>query len=547
MRILSVQELGDLVEGDLSWQDILVLDRSPFDIEGVVAAVITGEPQTELSHVAVRSARRGTPNAYLEKAHEVFAPVEDQLVRLTVSEDGYEVETGVSPADAQAWWDEHRPSIGEVISPDLVYKNLDRLQAMDVGEATAPLASKFGGKAANLAKMSDYLPAEYQVPGFAIPFHYYQEFMDSNTIWDCRTGRPVLRTYNEYLESLFEDPLFQSDGVHRADLLDELCDEARDNGQIDSALITTLVRRIEEVFGDTDQMVRFRSSSNAEDSVRFNGAGLYRSSSVCAEDSTDEDEEGPSQCDPNQSNERTVERGLIRVWMSLWDYRAYEERSYYQIPQENSAMAVLVTPAFPNEAANGVGFTGDPIAGKKAGYVINVQIGDNSVVQPDPGVLPEKEVLEIEDGQVIAIHRMRPSSLMPPGEWVLSATQLHTLGAAMAIAEVNHPVDLAGYSAEDVLLDIEFKFTQEGQLIFKQVRPFLRSGATLDVPGDTTGDGSVDHGDVFVFSFHWKCGASLANNRSNVNGDDRIDARDLLSLFQSWVSQGEPDSSSRLP
>jgi hypothetical protein len=542
VRVMTVQELGEEEEGHLSWEDILVLDEAPFEIGGVVAAIFTGKPQIELSHLAIRSARRGTPNAYLERAPEVFAPFEDQLIRLTVSEEGYQLETGVDPTEAQAWWDANRPSIEEVAEPDLAYKRLDNLLAMDVGEATEPLASRFGGKAANLAKMFAYLPAEHQVPGFAIPFHYYREFMDSNEIWDYRTGSPVHRTYSEYLESLFADPLFHGDGVYRADLLDDLCDEACDNGQVNPALISTLVSRIEEVFGDTARTVRFRSSSNAEDSLQFNGAGLYRSASVCAEDSTDGDDEGPSQCDPEQPNERTLERGLVRVWMSLWDYGAYEERSYYQIPQENSAMAVLVTPSFPNETANGIAFTGDPTAGKRAGYTINVQVGDNNVAQPDPGVWPEKDVLETENGAVTGIRRTHPSSLMPPGEWVLSATQLHTLGAAMALAETSHPVDLEGYSAEDVLLDIEFKFTQEGQLIFKQVRPLLRSGAVLHVPGDTTGDGRVDHNDVFSFSFNWNRDAGNSNSRSNANGDDRIDARDLISLFRSWTSRVEPDS-----
>jgi phosphoenolpyruvate synthase/pyruvate phosphate dikinase len=194
------------------------------------------------------------------------------------------------------------------------------------------------------------------------------------------------------------------------------------------------------------------------------------------------------------------------VWTSLWNYRAYEEREYYQIPQDLAAMAILVTPAAPDEASNGVAFTGDPIVGASAGYVINVQIGDNSVVHPEVDVLPEKDVLRMESGEVVSIHRARASSLMDPGQWVLSDEQLRRLGAAMAIVDASFPIDLNGYSRDDVLLDIEFKFTQQDELVFKQIRPFLRTGAEPPPeksPYDLDKDGFLDSDDLFLFHREW--------------------------------------------
>ena len=91
---------------------------------------------------------------------------------------------------------------------------------MDVDEVDGPLTGKFGGKAGGLAKMYSFLPAEYQVPGFAIPFKYYREFMTTNLISDSRESPMVMRTYDEYLNLLFEDPLFQTDAEYRcAELL----------------------------------------------------------------------------------------------------------------------------------------------------------------------------------------------------------------------------------------------------------------------------------------------------------------------------------------
>jgi len=52
--------------------------------------------------------------------------------------------------------------------------------------------------------------------------------------------------------------------------------------------------------------IRFRSSTNVEDSEQFTGAGLYDSYSGCLLDDLDGDAEGPSQCDPAEAKERGV-------------------------------------------------------------------------------------------------------------------------------------------------------------------------------------------------------------------------------------------------
>ncbi len=285
---------------------------------------------------------------------------------------------------------------------------------------------------------------------------------------------------------LLVDEEFKSNGEYRSELLEEFREEIEDNGVNDPLLLDHLATRILEVYGSYETMVRFRSSSNVEDALAFNGAGLYDSTSVCALDSFDGDSDGPSRCDFNQPKERTIDRGLKHVWASLWNFRAYEEREYYQIPQDQAAMAILVTTAFPDEASNGVAFTGDPELGASAGYVINVQIGDESVVHPSVDVLPEKDVIKLTpDGAVERILRPRPSSLMEPGEHVLSDEQLIRLANIMRLVETQLYTDPEGFRPEDILLDFEFKFTQGEELILKQVRPFLRSGAT--VPAQTTG------------------------------------------------------------
>src|SRR4030095_4888420 len=105
-----------------------------------------------------------------------------------------------------------------------------------------------------------------------------------------------------------------------------------------------------------------------------------------------------------------IARALRRVWGSLWNFRAYEEREYYQIPHSRVGMAVLVSEGFPDELANGVSFTGNPSLRGDRRFVVNAQVGDSGVVFTNPGVVDEKDVLIVRSGSVASIPRLRPYS-----------------------------------------------------------------------------------------------------------------------------------------
>ena len=483
LRLLTLNELEEMAQaGRLSLQEIVVIDRVPTDLESIVAAIVTGDRQGELSHLNIRTARRGTPNAYLKNSHAALTPYADQLIRLSVTRTGYYVETDVSQEEAEAWWAQQRPPTVTVRLPDVTYSQVDDLATIGANEVDYSATTRVGGKAANLARLYTFLPTEHQVAALAIPFKAYDRFMRENRLLDRRFDPPVSRTYAEYVAILHNDPAFRTNPELRAERLDDLRDEMRDNGLVSPDLVAEVGARIDEIFGQ-GVMVRFRSSSNAEDGLEFNGAGLYDSTSVCVLDTFDNDRRGPSHCDASQPKERTIERGLKKVWASLWNFRAWEERAYYGINHLDVSMAVLVTPAFPNERANGVAFTGDPAA-QSRDYLINVQDGDVSVVLPDPGVVPERDQLIVSNGQVTGIRRLRPSSLMPTGTWVMSDNELLTLGNVLLLADNEFPIDVGPYQREDILLDLEFKIRREDNgLIIKQIRPFLKNGQNL--PGQS--------------------------------------------------------------
>src|SRR5690606_14894396 len=128
--------------------------------------------------------------------------------------------------------------------------------------------------------------------------------------------------------------------------------------------------RIPLEFGSAEQTVRFRSSSNAEDGAFFNGAGLYDSYSGCLADDLDADDAGPSHCDAHELKERGVCRALRKVWASLWNPRAYDERAFYGIDQRKTAMAVLVNERSEQERANMVAFSGNPVLPSDPRYLV---------------------------------------------------------------------------------------------------------------------------------------------------------------------------------
>ena len=495
VRLLDPTEFLDASNrGLFSFQDVLVLREAPRDIEGVVGGVITAELQGELSHVALRTARRGTPNAFVADAFEVFAPFEGKLVRLEVKGSRFDVREATLD-EAEAWWVDNRPQISALPEVDESHADLTGLGEIAALEALSEeLEPRFGGKASNLGRLQGILDGdfeEFRERGFVIPVRYYFEFLRSN----FRTSfvGPHLVSYEEYLQELLVHPDFIADPELRFRVLEEFRDRMREEGLVDGELVERLSSRIEEVFGSKQVMVRFRSSSSSEDVLEFNGAGLYDSTGACVLDTLDADLLGPSHCELERNNERPIERALKRVWSSLWNFRAFEERAFFGLPQDRAAMAILVTRAFLDEVANGVAFTGNPSNPSDRRLIVTSQVDEFSVVSPEPGVLPAKDILEVEDGVVRTIVRATPSSLQPPGVNVLSDDDLRELGRLLAHTDQHFPLDLGEHSREKVLLDIEFKKESDASLAVKQVRPFLITAPEepsptfeLEIPANTS-------------------------------------------------------------
>jgi len=460
--------------GSFGWQDILVLESAPSDLSGVMAGVITGARQDVLSHLNVLAARRGTPNLYVASPLTAFKPFDGQLVRLAVSDLIYAIEVA-DLATAEQFWAAQRPKLAVEHLPDPDFAGLPALAEISTASADerGVAVGRFGGKVTGLATLYATLDPGHQSPALGVPVAHYLRFMRDNSWTLTVAGAQQTLSYADTIAAWLADPAFRSDTAVRQAWLRALAADMVQRGEVDPALLAELRARVVEVFGADTVMVRFRSSSNAEDGLEFNGAGLYASESACAADPAGSSG-GASACDPDKGR-RPMDRALKLVWASLWGFGAVEEREYYQLDHRDVAMGVLVSARYEDERANGVAFTGNPIDARDGRYTINVQLGEVDVVSGAAGVTAELDRLTVTDGAVVAIERVAPSSLARPGEWVLSDAQLEELGALLGGIAASYPVDPGAHAAEDVLLDLEFKVDAQGKLVIKQIRPFLRS------------------------------------------------------------------------
>ena len=443
------------METALPWfRETVVLEAVPNDI-AVVAGIITQQFQTPLSHINVLSQNRGTPNMGLREAFddETLRALEGKWVELTVGAFEWSIEERTE-AEAEAWWEENRPDPIDTNPMDLTvtdFRDDDEIVDLDAFDGDLRLAigasvPAFGGKATHYGSMAtiEGLP---HPDAFAIPVYWYDQHMQTHGLWTVA-------------EAMLEDPDFNNDPQTRSDMLADLQAQII-AAEIDPDFLAAVIDKVE-----TDlpvSRVRFRSSTNAEDVSGFNGAGLYTSRTGDYNDP-----------------ERPVDFAIKTVWASVWRFRAYEEREYYGIDHRNIGMALLVHRSFPDEDANGVAITGNIFdsTGLEPAFYVNVQLGEESVVLPDPGVTTDQYIhYYTQPGQPVVY--LAHSSLVDEGDTVLTLAQVNQLGAALQAIHL-HFLPAYGMSGGFYAMDTEFKFDSTGgngpELFVKQARPYPGRG-----------------------------------------------------------------------
>ncbi len=443
---LRFVKAADLEKAYVSFRDIVVLDRVPNDIS-VVTGLITQEFQTPLSHVNVLSQNRGTPNMALRNAFSdpKLRSYDGKWVRLRVGAFDYGIEE-ITLAEADVWWAMNRPAAVGIPAVDLtttelrdVTKMVDVSDPMLLRDRIKAAIPAYGGKTSHYAVLA-------QVPGvpvpkaFGIPVFYYAQFMSQNG-------------FDERVTLMLADATFRGDPAVRDATLAKLRADM-EKAPVDATFQLALFDKLNRDYPKT--RMRFRSSTNAEDLEGFTGAGLYTSHSG-------------QPGDPD----RPVFAAIRKVWASIWFFRAFEEREYRSIDHRAVGMALLVHNSFPNEAANGVALTANPFdtSGADPALYINVQQGEESVVQPDPSITTD-QFLYYYYSPNRPIVFLDHSSLISANKTVLTATQTYELGTAL---DRIHQFFLPAYGTTPGVffaMDVEFKFDGNPPVLaVKQARP----------------------------------------------------------------------------
>lgn len=431
-------DLAQVSVNELGRHDLALLNGIPVDVP-VVAGIITTEFQTPLSHINVLSINRKTPNMVLRDGwtNTDLLRFENKLVYLKTDYENFEIREATLE-EAQNFWDSREPRTPMVLTPNTRISGLIEMEDLSVN--TINIA---GAKASNFGEMGKISSEAGKIPlpegAFAIPFFYYDQHIKANGL-------------DKLIDEMLADESFKNDLTVRIAKLKLLQDKIKE-APVDKALISLVEQRIAQ---NQYPNTRFRSSTNAEDIDGFNGAGLYDSETGIPGD-----------------KKKTVEKAIKKVWASLWNFKAFEEREYFKIDQRSVAMGILAHRSFPAEEANGVLITDNIYRDGLPAYTINCQFNEISIVNPEGCWQPEQILYyTFSEAENDPVNYISYSNV--PGfenQRVLTDDELRLLYRHCR-AIVLHYLQLGVY----LPFDIEFKINKDEQgnrkLYIKQCRVF---------------------------------------------------------------------------
>lgn len=471
------------LDGRLTPDDILLLtDTAPAELP-FVAGILTLEPSTPNAHAAILARSYGVPFAYMRDADALAAAqaLAGKRVVLSTSaaagRDPFDLYFGgcdLRFIDVDALSSADLDGIRALAAPPAVEVTPKRVS----GALTLPAAGlvpadidRVGGKAGNFGILVAAAPASTPSPALALTFDVWDAFMAVPA--PGATGR-----------SLGEEIAIRL-AAHGwpADLraLDATLEGIRE--LIEDAAFPAALRAgvLEALAGfDPNTRIRFRSSTNVEDSATFTGAGLYDSATGCLADDLDADSAGPSLCNLAELNERGVLRAIQRVYSSFYFRNAYFERARRGVNEAQVGMGVLVHYSVPDteELANGVATLNVDEFARVADLV--TQTGAVSVTNPDGSALPEQVRVDRYEGSDDYVSTLKTSSLLPLGAHALTHEADYLALNALLNQVADEYAAVTG-KAPPFALDFEYKKVAPGDLSLRQVRPLPALDATRTV------------------------------------------------------------------
>ncbi len=417
----------------------IVILQEPIPEITAVSGIISEKFSTPLAHVNLRAAAWGIPHIGLRGAGKTYSKLVGKPVLFHAKEDGYELRAATAD-EAQLLT---KGAIKRTVAIPRADLNVAQLGWLP--EIRAKQTPIFGAKAANLGEIAFAKIPGVKVPlGFGIPIAHYDAHMKKHGL-------------DKRVEALLGDKKLLEDGAYRRQKLGELR-AAIEAAPLDTKLGTEVARRIGQLQLKPGSGVFVRSSTNAEDLPGFTGAGLYTTV-------------------PNVQGAENVATAIRKVWASIWNFRAFEERVFHGIDHRAVYAAVLIQTGV-NAAAAGVLITTNIFDARDTGtYTINAKKGLGMRVVGGKRI-PEQLLYNPERRTIKVLSRSDEDSMLvfdeakggvrevptPKGKPVLSDARVLELGsAALAVSKL-----FPGVKA----LDIEWLL--EGNIIqIVQARPFV--------------------------------------------------------------------------
>ena len=461
-------------DGRLTPQDILLTDGVPAETP-LVAGIISLTPSTPNSHTAILAKSFGVPFVHLPEA-AVQARVQalagrKVILRATVTFDAglvkvIDVEGLLTPALEAELLALKKPA-------PIAFAPKQSFGAISAStETLTPTDIRFfGGKAANFGLLRRTVPMNSPSPALGLSFDLWDAFLDQPLPGGTTTLRAEIASrlapFTNY------PPDITALKATLAGIRSLITSTASFTPAQQQAITNALT-----VF-NPQRKIRFRSSTNVEDSENFTGAGLYDSYSGCLLDDLDGDTAGPSACDPTENNERGVFRAIQRVYASFYNDNAFLERLRHGVDETKVAMGVLVHHSFPDEEelANGVATLDCRYGGSTfiTGPIVT-QLGAESVTNPEGAAIPEV-VDYFRSGNIVGVDLRQRSSRVPLGAFVMDwEADYRGFGDLFKkVADGFHTL----YPAKTrFYLDFEFKKDVNLGLVVKQVREIPNPAAT---------------------------------------------------------------------
>lgn len=451
----SIGRLRLVTDADDPWQlqpDEVVIVQTTLPDLPRVSGIISETFSSPLSHVALRARAWGIAHVGLRDASQKLKDLIGQWVYFEARTDGYTIRAA-TPQEIQDWQAKaNAPHEVRIPRADLTEQRL-----LDLSQLDAAFTPAFGAKSSNLGQIirCGIDPEVFQIPpGFGIPIHFYQDHMQRNGL-------------DSQLESILTDPALLTDQAARKARLETL-QAAIKAAPLDPALLDAVEARISTLTGtptktptgtqSANRGVFVRSSTNAEDLPDFNGAGLYDTV-------------------PNVRDREHLADAIRQVWASVWNFRAFEERTHAGIDQRQVFGAILIQVGVEADAAGVLvtrnvfdladtrSFTINAKRGLGIKVVEGLRVAEQLLFNPDNSGI--KVISRSDDTTRLVFDPdggVREVPNLDPGQPVLSDTRVQQLGAAAQALIWCFPPDLP--------LDVEWLF-QQHTLSIVQVRPYL--------------------------------------------------------------------------